>query len=73
MDFVASLKEKLDKKNLKILLQSVRSYRDDADSTLFFNVLNSYIKNDLLTKAEVESFRAFVRPADETEFNKILA
>lgn len=73
MEFVASLKEKLDKKDLKILLQSVKSYRDDADSSLFFNVLSSYIKNDLLTKAEVESFRAFVRPADENDFNKILS
>jgi len=51
----------------------VKSYRDDADASLFFDVLQSFIKNELLSKDELERFRAFVRPVDEMNFNKVLA
>lgn len=71
MKFVSSLKEKLVKADLKLLLQSVRSYRDDCDSSLFFNVLKSYLKNELLTKEETLRFRSFVRPQDEKDYDKI--
>ena len=41
--FVSSLRERLDKRDLKLLLQSVRAYRDDGDGDILFKTLKTYL------------------------------
>jgi len=43
VSFVTSLREKLAKPDLRILLQSIKSYRDDGDSVLLFKTLKTYL------------------------------
>ena len=43
--FVASLREKLAKPDLRLLLQSLRCYRDDGHSELLFKTLKTYRVN----------------------------
>ncbi len=43
IQFVTSLREKLDKKDLRLLLQAIKGYRDDESADLLFQTLKTYM------------------------------